>query len=466
MAAGDVMSNEENGLGYTPVVESTTLSNLLQGWDPRRGPTDPKIALYLVRIFLPFRIQFNFYMDVPYLLEMMSRSPQDPSAFHPALLNAICFGGTCVGGGHLAAFDSFFLEETRRQLHKCLEDADRLLHFLWATVVFAACLAAKGKLVEAYAQISSAAKFALACGLDGITTINNMSAPQYPLLPLPVTEEEATDRKNLAYSIYMTDRTVAMASGFPSAFSTCSVALKLPVRIKMAGSPESDESSPSATELNENLDGELHNLVNGDTPAGVLTMQLYERVESLARRVERSDAMEREAELRAEFKALEYAHSAFSSKLPSLLDTEGIYPFETIDLMNPALANAHMTFHGSVQLLYTLYAAHDREARDRALEAARAIADVCAQCRGSKGLVRVRAFVTQVFFVLNAIRVLGSYLVSPEAKQNSRQFAMCTRSIAVLVDYVFDLNRLYGHWGYLLPYTRGLLPSNPEALAY
>lgn len=47
MAAGDVMSNEENGLGYTPVVESTTLSSLLQGWDPRRGPTDPKIALYL-----------------------------------------------------------------------------------------------------------------------------------------------------------------------------------------------------------------------------------------------------------------------------------------------------------------------------------------------------------------------------------------------------------------------------------
>ena len=177
-------------------------------------------------------------MDLSYFFDQLSRPSNDPQSIHPALLNAMFLSACCVAGGRLGLFKRHFMDQTRATLQKSLKDADRLMHFLWASVVYGSFLTNTAHLKEAYAIISACARFAVACGLDGITVLNQMSAPEYPLLPPPNNEDETKDRINLAHAIYMADRSLAMISGYPSVFSTSSAVLD-------GGTPISAASSPS-----------------------------------------------------------------------------------------------------------------------------------------------------------------------------------------------------------------------------
>jgi hypothetical protein len=205
------------------------------------------MSTHSVRLFLPFRSHVHFYMEMPYFFSQLARPPHDPQSLHPALLSAMSVSACCVAGGRLGLFKRHFVNQTRAALQKSLEDADRLIHFLWASVVYGSFLTNTAHLKEAYATISACARFAFACGLDGITMLNRMSAPDCPLLPPPVNEEEARDRINLAHAIYMADRSLAMISGYPSVFSTSSALLDRDP-ISIASSPSEGMDSVQSVE--------------------------------------------------------------------------------------------------------------------------------------------------------------------------------------------------------------------------
>lgn len=234
-----VVSTDEAEIGYSPVVSRVTVHNIINEWDPRAGqlsmyhtlymcviPPSLRSCLYLpyscnsVRLFLPYRAHMHFYMEIPYFLEALVLPPDDPMSLHPAIINAIYLAMTMCVGGWYSSCSEYFLQQTRQHLQDSLDQADRLTHFMWASCILASYLTLKLRFKEAYATISSCGRFALACGIDGITSLNQASAPQQPLLPPPFDEDEARDRRNLAHAIYMTDRTLSMMSGLPSLFAT------------------------------------------------------------------------------------------------------------------------------------------------------------------------------------------------------------------------------------------------------
>lgn len=93
----------------------------------------------------------------------------------------------------------------------------------------------------------------------------------------------------------------------------------------------------------------------------------------------------------AEFQALEAVFKVFHRMLPSLLDSRGLAQFEVFSLVNPHLLIAHTTYHGCLLLLHSLTAEKDARSRAQQFEAARSLASLFSQIRGSRGLRRVRA---------------------------------------------------------------------------
>lgn len=174
-------------------------------------------------------------MDVSRFLDLLALPQSHPESIHPCLLNACYLVACCLAGGSFAALEPVFVERTRHHLHQSLAYADRLTHFLWASIILGSYFARVRRLQESYAVISSAARFALACGLDGSEPgpldVNSPGSPQSSssyfsdgsdnnrfLLGPPKDHAEALERVRLAHSIYLTDRSLAMLSGYPSAF--------------------------------------------------------------------------------------------------------------------------------------------------------------------------------------------------------------------------------------------------------
>lgn len=106
---------------------------------------------------------------------------------------------------------------------------------MWASVLLGAYFMYENRMTEAYVTISTVARFALGCGLDGTTPESFLSPnslhnednmelfgmAELPTLPRPdsLTTDEATDRYHLSHAIYMMDRTLSMTTGYPGCFS-------------------------------------------------------------------------------------------------------------------------------------------------------------------------------------------------------------------------------------------------------
>ncbi|KAF8301045.1 hypothetical protein DL93DRAFT_2090880 [Clavulina sp. PMI_390] len=151
-------------------------------------------------------------MDLPYFLHCLSLPPSHPESIHPCLLNA-CYLAACESsGGFLATLQPLFIQRTRYFLNQSLMDADRISHFLWASVVLACNLGRRRRYDETYAVVSSAALLVSALGRSGLGSPLGES-----LLPPPKDEIEAIDGIRLAYSLYITDQTLVLA-GYPATF--------------------------------------------------------------------------------------------------------------------------------------------------------------------------------------------------------------------------------------------------------
>lgn len=149
----------------------------------------------------------------------LSYPPEDPRGVHPALLNAIYLASCWIVGGELDFLKKYFLAQTRYYMAKALEAGDRLMHFLWANLILGNFLAFEGHMNEACVTASSCVEFALACGLDVVHYRNTTSPAQAPLLSPPADGADAIDRVRFSFALYTLDRTLAMITGAPSAFS-------------------------------------------------------------------------------------------------------------------------------------------------------------------------------------------------------------------------------------------------------
>lgn len=161
-------------------------------------------------------------MDVASLLDAFDRPESDLSSLHPALLNAMYLGACSVNGHPLERFKSHFLERTRFYMHQSLACADRLTHFLWASVILGAFLVREYRLAEAYAVVSACARFAIACGLEtcGSNNASTVASTSHSisLLDPPSNEEDEGERTRLANAIFMMDRLIAHLGYFPRVF--------------------------------------------------------------------------------------------------------------------------------------------------------------------------------------------------------------------------------------------------------
>lgn len=175
-------------------------------------------------------------MHIPHLLEAVKKPETDAISLHPALLNAIYLAACYVNGPPLERFTSFFLERTRHHMHQSLANADRLTHFMWASVILGSYYIRNFRLHEAYTIISSCARFAAACGLDvtgsradcpdsdyaSLDIYDSAGAviPSPCLLPPAADEADELERVRLSHSIYMVERCIALMGDFPSVFTT------------------------------------------------------------------------------------------------------------------------------------------------------------------------------------------------------------------------------------------------------
>ncbi|KAF8309879.1 hypothetical protein DL93DRAFT_1684647 [Clavulina sp. PMI_390] len=154
--------------GYSSVVSRDSVESQLtvHQWS---GLDDlpSSISDHLIHLFLPYRSHYYFFMDLPYFLHCFSLPPSHPESIHPCLLNA-CYLAACESsGGVLASLQPFFIQRTRYFLNQSLMYGDRIMHFLWATVVLACNLGRRRRLGEAYVIVSSAALLVSASGRIG-----------------------------------------------------------------------------------------------------------------------------------------------------------------------------------------------------------------------------------------------------------------------------------------------------------
>lgn len=364
-------------------------------------------------------------MDPNEFLLALARPPEDPTSIHPALLNALYLATCWIVGGELKALKGYFADQTRLHLERSLEAADRLTHFLWASVVLGSFFALEGRLNEAYVTVSSCAKFALACGLDVVHFRNSGRFNQTPLLAPPSNDEELRDRMRLSHAIYIMDRTLAMVSGFPSVFASPTI-VKEPsetgwsemssrvhsmqhehfsVMSRVCTELVIDSSITSTKSLKQDLHQELDELCIEELPHNLKAIVLYEKIEQLARRAECTFqrffgvlhpqilpfplTVLSPNELDVQISVLSQALTTHGVFLPSLLDSWGLEPFESVSRLNPMMIFGHVNYHGCVMLLHSLTAKKNPNSRAKVVGAARALAELCPQIRGEKGIRRV-----------------------------------------------------------------------------
>ncbi|KAF8322028.1 hypothetical protein DL93DRAFT_1240239 [Clavulina sp. PMI_390] len=98
-----------------------------------------------------------------------------------------------------------------------------MTHFLWASILLGSYLTKERRVVEGFAVVGAAARFAIACGLSLPSSPSSFDAnhtcfgSEY-MLDEPRSESEAMDRIRLAHSIYIADQVMPVLYGAPATF--------------------------------------------------------------------------------------------------------------------------------------------------------------------------------------------------------------------------------------------------------
>ncbi|KAF8317630.1 hypothetical protein DL93DRAFT_2165489 [Clavulina sp. PMI_390] len=320
-------------------------------------------------------------------------------------------------GGDLNSLQPYMLARTRDFLNESLALADRLPHFLWASMILGSYLGRMRRVEEGFVVISSAARLASACGLTRDPAAN--IEYDYLLSP-PKDGLEIAERVRLAHSIYITDQVLSTLSGLRATYAYDGRGYEIPEE----GRRETSITSPSIMDMKVSM------------------MNIFERVSDFARFVCANGLAEPEES----YDSLKAQVLSVESSIPSFSDPLGLGPFEAVSTSRPHIFLVHVTVYGSGMVLHSLRASKDPEARREMLRNLRSLVDACEEIRGPKRSDVVHAGLPSMRHVMNAIRVLAHELRAPEARQSSQLSIHYCETIEVLLDFLDDLTISYPAW--------------------
>ncbi|KAF8304935.1 hypothetical protein DL93DRAFT_2172874 [Clavulina sp. PMI_390] len=427
--------------GYASIIERSVVEQKLHSFQwGKLGERDapPSLSLQLVSLFLPYRAHYYFFMDVPHLLHCVSLPPSHPDAIHPCLLNACYLGACASSGGTLTSLEPYFIRRTRYFLDQSLKHADRITHFLWASIILTCYFAKARRLDESFAVANAATHFAYACGLSpsGDPTFNgtkDFDVAGY-LLPPPKDETEAINRIRLAHSLYLLDQTAPILGGVSTSF---------PYDPSWASTPKKASHKYQYGEGMSVREERLSEIWHSDMHLKVSMARNFDRVTALARHA--SGAGYRE--LDEEYSSLKVHLDSEHSAIPPLSDPVGLQSSEAVGMFNPNLLLVHITLYGSGLILHSLQADKDSEARKRLRYCVESLMDVCQKVRGNKRLRKVQSGLMNAAHMMNAVRVVAHELKRSGARgRNAKLLTSNCHAIEVFLDFLDDVTMLNPAW--------------------
>ncbi len=118
----------------------------------------------------------------------------------------------------LSGFEPLFLSHTRSHLEQSLAYVDRLVHYMWASVILVSYYMRVGRVMEAHNTISAIVCLAVGAGIHGsIRTDEQREQPAEGLLALsPADAVENLERVNLWYALVLCETSIGLSTGLPS----------------------------------------------------------------------------------------------------------------------------------------------------------------------------------------------------------------------------------------------------------
>ncbi|KAF8312245.1 hypothetical protein DL93DRAFT_2168536 [Clavulina sp. PMI_390] len=393
------------------------------------------LSRHLISLFLPYRRYYYFFMDTSRFLECISLPPSHPKSIHPCLLNACYLGASLVYGEAFSFLQPFFLRRTRYFLSQSLMWADRLTHFLWASVILGCYFARVRRMEECFAVVSPAARLASACGLrfnrnsaggmDSESRIESEGA----LLPPPSDMVEAMDRIWLAYSVYITDQSMSTVTSFPATF------------------PCDSWPPTSLLHLPHSLDGRESNLARiEDSNEHIMasSMKIFEDAKKFAHSICEKGWKGHEGI----YDRLRDRISFHQRTLPSIPSPQGLRSSEAALVFNNSVLAllAHTTIYGSGLIVYSLRAGDDAEARGQMLKCVGGLVDLSEKVRAHKRLHPANGGIISMVHIMNAVRIIVHELQESKARSNANLSIHYCDIIGVLLDYLDDSLLRFPAW--------------------
>ncbi|KDQ11068.1 hypothetical protein BOTBODRAFT_57612 [Botryobasidium botryosum FD-172 SS1] len=182
----------------------------------RNGELPAPIIDRLVGIFASNRWQISFEFSVSsFEASLKAPSPDHPNV-HPAFLNAVLLNACLYSRDSLRRLEPIFLSRTRHALADALGQATNLFDFLRGSALLGLYYYWTGRNIEGHHYLSGTMRFALACGLHEITSLDAGPQPG-SLLPPPRDLIELGERINLFWMLFANDRAGSVMARLPVA---------------------------------------------------------------------------------------------------------------------------------------------------------------------------------------------------------------------------------------------------------
>lgn len=175
-----------------------------------------------VTTFLPYSGFLSFFLHIPRFLQAVQH--RDPAArqsrLPPALLNAVYLWGARISTtATVHAHEATFLQRANNALASASRGPQHsILYIIQAEVLLALYHFSLSRTLEGRYHYSAASALCLSCGLH--KNIENISSStQYTALPQPADLVEAGERLRAFWSVYIIDKSWAIAVDSPAHFN-------------------------------------------------------------------------------------------------------------------------------------------------------------------------------------------------------------------------------------------------------
>ncbi|KAF8320885.1 hypothetical protein DL93DRAFT_2224587 [Clavulina sp. PMI_390] len=413
--------------GDTSKVDRGVVKHTLSSFRWTMGEELPfPMSLYFIGLFLPHRSHFQFLIPLPFFVSRLSLSSSHPDSIHPCLRNA-CHLATCsLLGGDWTFLEPYFLQRTRYFLEQILvfADCEHFIDYLWASSLVASYFVRARRLQEGFVVIAAASQLAKPCGVFSISNLNCDVGPTKFLLPRPTTQVAALESIWLLQSLFMVDQSLSTLAAFPPNF--------IREDYLIPSFDHSDITYPSF-EMPMTSEEDLLRVWQTDEHLAVSTTVIFRLVAKLPNLAEGSRATDTEA-----LDVLRSFIRFHDSRIPSFSDA--------IRRLQPYTFLSYANLYGSSLILHSMLARENVRERNKMLQCARKLVDMCKGLRPHGHLCRIHISLVPMIHMMNAVRVFADELRTPKAQKNPRLSIEYCNHIEILLDFLSGITTLYPVW--------------------